>query len=70
MKREMTREEIAERTARFDELEPMTTPVDREVVNLGFSGNGRLELPLCELLCELEAACFVIDCLPSALHLL
>ncbi|MGR8918920.1 MAG: cupin domain-containing protein [Gammaproteobacteria bacterium] len=33
MKRNMTSEEVAERTARFSELEPMTTPVDRDMVN-------------------------------------
>ncbi|MEM7542699.1 MAG: cupin domain-containing protein [Pseudomonadota bacterium] len=33
MKRNMTREEISERTARFEELEAMSTPVDREIVN-------------------------------------
>lgn len=37
----------------------------RPVVNLGFSGNGRLELELAELLGELDAAAFVVDCLPN-----
>lgn len=39
--------------------------LDREVVNLGFSGNGRLEMPLCELIAELDAAVYVLDCLPN-----
>ncbi len=37
----------------------------REVVNLGFSGNGRMELELAHLLAEVDAACYVIDCLPN-----
>ncbi|HUG93804.1 MAG TPA: SGNH/GDSL hydrolase family protein [Planctomycetaceae bacterium] len=38
---------------------------DRPVINLGFSGNGRMELELAELMAELDAALFVIDCLPN-----
>lgn len=38
---------------------------DRPVVNLGFSGNGRLEEPLADLLAEIDAAVYVIDCLPN-----
>lgn len=38
---------------------------ERPVINLGFSGNGRMELPLAELLAELDAAVYVIDCLPN-----
>jgi quercetin dioxygenase-like cupin family protein len=33
MKRDMTTDEIAGRTARFDDLEAMTVPIDREVVS-------------------------------------
>ena len=33
MKRNMTDEEIATRTARFDALEPMNVPIDRDVVS-------------------------------------
>ena len=33
MKRDMSAEEIAARTARFDALLPMTTPIDRTIVN-------------------------------------
>lgn len=33
MKRAMTADEIAERTARFADLEPMNVPIDRDVVN-------------------------------------
>ena len=38
---------------------------DRPVINLGFSGNGRLEPEVVELLAEIDAAVFVIDCLPN-----
>lgn len=34
-------------------------------VNLGFSGNGRMESALGELLSELDPAVYVIDCLPN-----
>lgn len=35
------------------------------VVNLGFSGNGRLEKEVGELLAEIDAAVYVLDCLPN-----
>ncbi|MGE3778269.1 MAG: N,N-dimethylformamidase beta subunit family domain-containing protein, partial [Pirellulaceae bacterium] len=35
------------------------------VINLGFSGNGRMELPVVDLLAEIDAAVYVIDCLPN-----
>jgi lysophospholipase L1-like esterase len=38
---------------------------DRPVVNLGFSGNGTLDTDIAALLGELDAAVFVIDCLPN-----
>jgi len=38
---------------------------ERPVVNLGFSGNGRMETEVAELLAEIDAAVFVIDCLPN-----
>ena len=38
---------------------------NREVMNLGFSGNGRMEPEVVELMSEIDAACFVIDCLPN-----
>ena len=39
--------------------------LDRPMINLGFSGNGRLEPEIADLLGELEAAVYVIDCLPN-----
>lgn len=38
---------------------------DRPVVNLGFSGNGKMETEVGVFLQRLEAAVFVIDCLPN-----
>lgn len=35
------------------------------VVNLGFSGNGQMEKALGELLAEIDAAVYVLDCLPN-----
>ncbi len=35
------------------------------VINLGFSGNGRMEPELAELLAEIDAAVYVLDCLPN-----
>jgi lysophospholipase L1-like esterase len=39
--------------------------LDREVINLGFSGNGRMEAEVGEFLTELDPAVFVVDCLPN-----
>lgn len=39
--------------------------LDREVINLGFSGAGKMEPELAELLGELDAAVFVLECLPN-----
>jgi lysophospholipase L1-like esterase len=38
---------------------------DHAVINLGFSGNGTLDLEMAALLGELDAAVFVLDCLPN-----
>ena len=37
----------------------------RPVINLGFSGNGKMEKEVGEYLCELDPAVYVIDCLPN-----
>ena len=39
--------------------------LDRPVINLGFSGNGRMELELQQLIAEIDAAVYVLDCLPN-----
>jgi hypothetical protein len=38
---------------------------DCPTINLGFSGNGRMDPEVAELLAELDAAAFCIDCLPN-----
>jgi lysophospholipase L1-like esterase len=38
---------------------------DRPVINLGFSGNGKMEKEVGQFLCELDPAVYVIDCLPN-----
>jgi len=43
----------------------MGRELDTPVVNLGFSGNGRLEPELFRLLAEIDAAVYVIDCMPN-----
>ncbi|MFA6701201.1 MAG: SGNH/GDSL hydrolase family protein [Dysgonamonadaceae bacterium] len=37
--------------------------IDKPVINLGFSGNGRLEKEMFELLSELDVSMYVIDCM-------
>jgi GDSL-like Lipase/Acylhydrolase family/N-terminus of Esterase_SGNH_hydro-type len=39
--------------------------LDLPVVNLGFSGNGRMDAAVGELLGKIDAAAYVIDCLPN-----
>jgi hypothetical protein len=38
---------------------------DMPVVNLGFSGNGRMDHAVGEFLTQVDAAAYVIDCLPN-----
>lgn len=38
---------------------------DMPVVNLGFSGNGRMDLAVGDYLVQIDAAVYVIDCLPN-----
>src|SRR5947209_9798 len=38
---------------------------NREVINLGFSGNGRMESEVVKFVAELDPAVFVLDCLPN-----
>ncbi|MDG3005806.1 SGNH/GDSL hydrolase family protein [Paludisphaera mucosa] len=39
--------------------------LDRPVINLGFSGNGTMDSSIADLLVEIDAAVYVIDCLPN-----
>jgi hypothetical protein len=38
---------------------------NREVINLGFSGNGRMEKEVLQFVSELDPAVFILDCLPN-----
>ena len=39
--------------------------LDRPLINLAFSGNGRLEKELIDLISEIDAQMYIIDCLPN-----
>ena len=39
--------------------------MDMPVINLGFSGNGKMEPEVGELLAELDPAAYILDCLPN-----
>ena len=39
--------------------------LDRQIINLGFSGNGQLDLEVAEFMADIDASCFVMDCLPN-----
>ncbi len=39
--------------------------LERSVMNLGFSGNGRMEMEVADLMVELDPSIYVIDCLPN-----
>jgi GDSL-like lipase/acylhydrolase family protein/SGNH-like hydrolase/esterase family protein len=39
--------------------------LDRPVINLGFSGNGKMDIGVGEFMAKIEAAVYVIDCLPN-----
>ncbi|GAB3775760.1 SGNH/GDSL hydrolase family protein [Spirosoma horti] len=39
--------------------------LDRPLINLGFSGNGRLEKEVVDLVSQVDASLYVLDCLPN-----
>lgn len=39
--------------------------LDVECINFGFSGNGKMEQPVAELISEIDARFYVIECLPN-----
>ncbi len=39
--------------------------LDRNVINFGFSGNGRMEQPISELISESDPTFYVIECMPN-----
>ncbi len=43
----------------------LSRKTDKPIVNLAFSGNGRLENEVTELLTEIDAQAYVLDCLPN-----
>lgn len=43
----------------------LSRKLNREVINLGFSGNGRMEMELAELIAEIDAEAYIFDCLPN-----
>lgn len=42
--------------------------LDYPLINLGFSGNGRLEKPVIDLMTEVDAKIYVLDCLPNLVN--
>ncbi|MCW3090760.1 MAG: acetylhydrolase, partial [Ferruginibacter sp.] len=43
----------------------LSRKLDRTIINLAFSGNGRLEKEVISLVAELDPSLFVLDCLPN-----
>ena len=39
--------------------------LERPIINLGFSGNGKMEIEMAQLLAELDPAVYILDCLPN-----
>lgn len=39
--------------------------LERESINLGFSGNGRMDPEVMDFIAGTDAACFILDCLPN-----
>ena len=39
--------------------------LDRNVINFGFSGNGRMEQPISKLISESDPSFYVIECMPN-----
>ncbi len=44
----------------------LSRKLDRETINLGFSGNGRFEQAVGEAICEADLGLIVIDCTPNS----
>jgi len=43
----------------------LSRKLDLDVVNFGFSGNGRMEQPIAELISNADAKLYIIECLPN-----
>ncbi len=46
----------------------LSRKLDRPLVNLGFSGNGRLEPEILSLIAEIDAKLYILDCLPNLVN--
>jgi lysophospholipase L1-like esterase len=42
--------------------------LDKPLINLGFSGSGRLEQPVLDLIAEIDAKIYILDCLPNLVY--
>lgn len=43
----------------------LSRKLDRTVINLGFSGNGRYEAPVFDLMAKADARLYILDCMPN-----
>ncbi|MEX0316192.1 MAG: SGNH/GDSL hydrolase family protein [Allomuricauda sp.] len=43
----------------------LSRALDLPLVNLGFSGSGRLEIPMIDLMTEIDAQVYILDCMPN-----
>ena len=43
----------------------MSRQLDVDVVNFGFSGNGRMEQPIAEIISSVEPSLYIIECMPN-----
>ncbi|MEO8852571.1 MAG: SGNH/GDSL hydrolase family protein [Ginsengibacter sp.] len=39
--------------------------IDRTIINLGFSGNGRFEAPIFDVMSRVDAKLYILDCMPN-----
>ncbi len=39
--------------------------IDRTIINLGFSGNGKYEAPIFDLMAKVDAKLYILDCMPN-----
>lgn len=46
----------------------MQRSLDYPVINLGFSGNGKMEKEVVSLISEIDARLFILDCIPNVLN--
>jgi len=39
--------------------------LSRKIINLGFSGNGRFDVPIFDLMADVDAKLYILDCMPN-----